>query len=400
MTKYSIEKLERILIEVLDSAKENDYRGYSKFDALNSPFLDKMSFNNKWLRLFYTQGVNRLPFNIRPILGVKKGINPKGIALFATSFLLFFEKTEKEEYLTEAKFLLNWLMENKSIGNKNLCWGYNFVWQNTIFLQEKNSPNVVVTTTAGEAFLKAYRLTKDKKFLECAESVVDFIMRDVPVLYETENEKAINYVLTKTDAIVLNINSMAASFLIKIWNETGKDELKRDAIKLLNYTNNRRTDYYAWYYTDPPHLSPIRHDNYHTGFILDAFCDFFEETGEEMYLESYKKGLDFYQKNLFEKNGAPRWMSDKKYPHDIHGAAQGIITFAKASRYNAVYMDSAMKVAEWTIKHLYRSDTRDFAYRVGRLVKWNYPLMRWCNGWMARALSELIIEYNRQGKKK
>jgi hypothetical protein len=395
MFEYPIEKLEKILIETLEAAKEKDYCGYSKFDALNSPLLEKISFDNKWLRLFYTQSVNRLPFNVRPFLKVKKERNPKGVALFVISLLLLFERTSEEKYIEEAKILLSWLVKNRSVGYNNFCWGYNFIWQNTIFLQKKNSPNVVVTTTAGESFLKAYRITGVNQFLEYAESVANFLMEDVPVLKENENEKAISYVLTKNNAIVLNINAMAASFLIKVWRETRKEKLKKSAIKLLNYINNRRTNYYAWYYTDPPSLSPIRHDNYHTGFILDALWDFFEETGNEMCLDTYIKGLDFYQKNLFEKDGAPRWMSDEKYPHDIHGAAQGIITFTKASRYNPIYINSALKVAEWSIKHLYRPDRREFSYRRGRFVKWNYSLMRWCNGWMARAISELLTEYSR-----
>ena len=51
-------------------------------------------------------------------------------------------------------------------------------------------------------------------------------------------------------------------------------------------------------------------------------------------------GLRFYRDRLFETDGAPRFMHDRKYPFDIHGAAQGIITFALAqiTRYTALYL--------------------------------------------------------------
>ena len=67
---------QKLLIDVLYAAEKNEYSGYSKFDALNSDFLKAITFNNKWLRLLYTQAVKEMPFNIRPLLRVKKSKNP------------------------------------------------------------------------------------------------------------------------------------------------------------------------------------------------------------------------------------------------------------------------------------------------------------------------------------
>ena len=108
-----------------------------------------------------------------------------------------------------------------------------------------------------------------------------------------------------------------------------------------------------------------------------------------------RKELDYYKKHLFEPDGAPRWMNNKRYPFDAHGAAQGIISFAKASTYDRKALLQAQLTADWTIRHLYRTKSHDFAYRRGRWFKWNYSLMRWCNAWMTRALSEFI--FLRQG---
>jgi hypothetical protein len=84
-------------------------------------------------------------------------------------------------------------------------------------------------------------------------------------------------------------------------------------------------------------------------------------------------------------------MNDKKFPFDIHGSAQGIITFKKAARYDSRYQDQADIILDWAINNLYRKKRHDFIYRQGRWFKWNYSLMRWCNAWMARALAELIL---------
>jgi len=385
-----MQNYQKILTDVLEEAKKQDYSGYSKFDALNSPILRRLSFNNKWLRLIYTQIIKESPINIRPLLKVKKSINPKGIALFAHAYLFFYESTNNPEYLNEAESLIQWLLENPSPGQRHLCWGYNFIWQNTIFLQDEFEPNAVVTVFVGEALIHAYRITGKDKYLEAARSTADFITQDLPVLHDDENERAIAYVLRKVDGIVLNNQVLTGALLAKIWKHTGEKQLLDIATKQMNYTVNRKTDYFAWYYTYPKDISPIRHDNYHTGGILDGLLEYYEETGDDRYMEVYWKSLDYYRKNLFEQDGAPRWMNDNKYPFDIHGSAQGIITFKKAAKYNQGYLEQAEKIADWTIENLYREKTHDFAYRNGRFMKWNYSLMRWCNAWMVRAMAQAI----------
>ena len=378
-----------ILTDVLSAAEAQDYSGYSKFDALNSSFLRRLTFDNKWLRFFFIQLVKELPVNIRPLLHVEKSRNPKGIALFARAHFFFYQLTDDAVYLKKGELLLQWLLDHPSAGCKNLCWGYNFIWQNTIFLQDEFEPNAVVSVFVGEVLIHAYRLTKKEEYLKAACSVANFIANDLPVLHDTEDERAIAYVLREVDAIVLNNQVLTGAFLIKVWKETDDKNLQKISRRQFNYTVNRRTEYDAWYYTYPHNKSHITHDNYHTGGILDALLEYYEETGDDRYMRVYWNGLKYYQQYLFEPDGAPRWMNNKKYPFDIHGSAQGIISFAKAARHDGRFMDQAKLIADWTVAHLYRPESRDFAYRQGRYLKWNYSLMRWCNAWMARALGEL-----------
>lgn len=387
-----MENMQKVLIDVLNAAEEQNYSGYSKFDALNSPWLKSLCFNNKWLRLIYTQLVKELPFNIRPILSVKKSRNPKGIALFARAYFLLYQRTKEVEYLRKGERLLTWLLQNPSQRSNNLCWGYNFIWQSTIFLQDEFEPNAVVSTFVGEALIHAYRITRKTEYLDAACSVSDFITDDLPVLYSSDKERAIAYVLRKVNAVVLNNQVLTGAFLVKVWKHTGEKKLLDFARMQIDYTVSKRTDYYAWYYTYPRENSLILHDNYHTGGILDGLLEYYEETGDTRHMDVYWKGLEYYQKNLFEPSGAPRWMNRKKYPFDIHGSAQGIISFKKAARQDPSFLHQAEMIAEWTIRHLYRKETRDFAYRQGRWVKWDYCLMRWCNAWMARALAELVCD--------
>lgn len=379
-----------ILLDVLNAAEKKGYRGYSKFDALNSPFLKTLSFNNKWLRFIYTQILKEMPFNLRPLFGVKPSENPKGIALFARAYLFLYQHTNDPAFLEKGEGLIQWLLSHPSPRQPHLCWGYNYIWQSTLFLQDRFEPNAVVTVFIGEALIHAYRITLNQKYLDAARSVADFIIDDLPVVHDAQDERAVAYVLRKVEAVVLNNQVLTGALLVKIWKHTRDAELLGVAQRQLNYTVNRRTDYNAWYYTHPPGKSRIRHDNYHTGGILDGLLEYYEETHDKRFMSVYWSGLEYYQRNLFEQNGAPRWMNTKKYPFDIHGSAQGIITFIKAARHDERFKPQAEIIANWPISNLYDRERHDFSYRQGRWMKWDYSLMRWCNAWMARALAQFI----------
>ena len=132
------------------------------------------------------------------------------------------------------------------------------------------------------------------------------------------------------------------------------------------------------------------HDNFHTGGLLDNMLDYMEASGDRSFFEVYEKGLEYYKQNMFEADGAPKWTDKKQYPYDIHCCAQGILTFKKASKYQPELLDAANKLADWTMANMYRKEKRDFIYRKSQFYNWNYSLVRWCNGWMSKALSELI----------
>ena len=50
----NIQKIETSLAKVLAYAEAHDYKGYNKYDALDSKFLWFMSFGSKFLRLVYS----------------------------------------------------------------------------------------------------------------------------------------------------------------------------------------------------------------------------------------------------------------------------------------------------------------------------------------------------------
>jgi rhamnogalacturonyl hydrolase YesR len=383
-----------IVSTVLQAAQKEQYSGYSKFDALNSPVLQKLSLDNKWMRILFTQLVKECPINLRPLFRVRKSRNPKGIALFVRAYLFLYLATNKKDFLDEAENLVTWLLENHSNDSEFLSWGYNFVWQSPLFLQDVNEPNTVVTVFVGEALVHAFEITGKQRYLDAAVSVTLFLTRELPILYDSPTECAFAYVRRDVKAIVLNNQMMIGALLAKVAQYKGDAQLLETATKCVRFTVNKKTPYHCWYYTYPSEKSHIRHDNYHTGGILDGLLEYSEYSGNDEFLDTYWSGLEYYRLNLFGPRGEPYWMNDRKYPYDVHGSAQGIISFTKASRINPDYLQPLISAASWAVSHLYRPDSRNFIYRKGKYYTWNYSLMRWCNGWMTRALAELVATHS------
>ena len=382
--------LDEALCRVLDYSAERDYAGFSKMDVLNSPLMRALTLGRRLPRLVFTGAWSRTPVNLRPMVGVQPSRNPKGIGLFAMAHLHHYECTGDDAGLASARELLDWLDAHPSPGFENKCWGYNHPWQSVHFYLPRHSPNLVVTGNVAYAFLDAYDALGKAKDLEVARSVVRFILDDLDAPHDTGDMRSISYVPgAKTP--VLNVNGLAAAVLVRVAGHTGEEHLAEEARRLIAFLVDKQTDYGAWHYAWPATSSHVKHDNYHTGNVLDWVLEYSHRSGDDQFLDRYRLGLDFYRDHLFARDGRPKWMSDREYPADAHSAAQAIVTFAKAARWlDPSYLECARRTARWALAHLQAHDG-SFYYQRGRFWTKRYTLMRWCNAWMAYALSLLAL---------
>lgn len=389
LSQDSLSWLESLIQRTLRYAEVNDYEGYSKYDALNSPLLHALAFDNKHLRIIYSQVVMRAPINLRPLLLVPKEKNPKGIGLFAHAYINLYDVRQDSTLLERANHLLGWLLDHRSANDyAGPCWGYNFAWQTPSFYVPRYAPNMVVSTVVGQAFLRAYEVFGEQEYLDVARGVIDFIRSDLHALRDERG--LLYYSYTPFDnSRVINISALGAGLMARVYEHTGETHLIQEAGDLIAFVVDKQTDYGAWYYTDPPENSPLTHDNYHTGYILDAILQYIRASGDRSWLSSYHQGLDFYAENLFLEDGTPKFLYNKAYPIDIHGAAQGVITFCQAAQIDESLLARAMRIARWAEKNMLASDGHFYYQRRRRFTK-RFPLMRWTQAWMCYAVSELL----------
>mgnify|MGYP001256757853 CR=1 FL=1 len=382
--------IDRILDSVYAWSRKQGFRGHNKHDGLNSPVLRLLLGWGKWPRIFAIQGVMRAPINLRPLLGVPRTYNPKGLALFALGLFDRFRATGNELFKTEAEAMLARLYTCRSQGQwSGDCWGYAYPWQDLGFFAPPHTPNAVVTSFVCEAFLQAYRTTGRKEYLDTVAGAIRFFLNDLTVIEDTADTLCLAYMPLPMSMKVMDVSILVGAVLAQYGQLTATSEFRDTARRLVNFVVSKQTGYGAWYYTDPPGDSPIGHDNYHTGFILDALWRYMEATGDWQWKTTYSQGLAFYAERLFNPDGSPRWMSDKDYPHDIHGAAQGIISFSLARAHGHDHGELPEKIVRWAIDNMYNAEGR-FYYQKRPLYTTRFTLLRWCNAWMFRALAAYV----------
>jgi len=385
----SYAELRSVLDRVLDYSEGEDWNGYDKHDALNAGLMAALFGWSRWTRLIAIQAMMRAPVNLRPLLRQKKVGNPKGLALFVLGLLDRYALEPAPLHVQRARALiarLDGLAVPLAGGAR--AWGYQYPWQDLGFYAPSGTPNAVVTAFVCEALLAAHRSLGDAHLLARVDTAIPFFLGSLRRLKDTPDELCLSYMPVDMHMRVLDVSILIAAVLAQFGRQSGETQWLDPARRLAGYVVHRQTSYGAWFYTDPPGDSPIRHDNYHTGFILDALWRYMQASGDTSWEERYWRGMDFYAEKLFEPSGAPRWMSDQAFPYDIHGAAQGILSFAPhRARYGAL----AQRIARWTLDEMYDAEGRFYYQRTRRYTK-RFTFLRWCNAWMVRALAALARE--------
>lgn len=398
-----IDDCEHALSRLLRYCQIESWAGYDPYDALNSPLAHSFLFSNKFARTALTQLVKRSPFNLRPILGIKKELNPKGVAVAARAIMLLadrggrrlpLEVEDESEYHpdgveTDFSFLMNRLALLRSANYAEACWGYNFDWQSRAFFAPRGTPNVVCTVFAAHAYLDWYERTGSESVLEMATSSCRFLLDR---LNRTKDSDGDCFSYTPLDhSRVHNVNLLAAELLARTFTKTGIDEYRDAAERAARFTLTRQRRDGSWLYGEPESQGWI--DSFHTGFALVSLKHLIEYLNAGGWKAALDAGYQFYEKRFFLADGAPGYYHDRLNPHDVHSAAQGVITFVEMTDLMPNAKAMASRVVRWTLDRL-QDPTGFFYFQRHRFYTIKTSYMRWAQAWMLYALS-LYLSRNR-----
>lgn len=386
---YSLNKLDEYIIN-------EQYKGYDLYDTLLSP-IPFQKFG-KWLPIIAIQLQKRNPVNIRPLLGIKKDFNPKGMGLLLNSYSILYRKTKNTKYLNKAKYIFEWLSNNYSRGYSGHCWGYNFPWASPKKVVPSFSPSSVVTGFVCNGIFEYYKTNKSNKAKDILISASDFVLKDLN-RFEDNTGLCFSYTPMDND-ICYNANLLAGEIIGINYYITKNIKYKNIVQKVLDFVVARQHDDGKWNYSYDSKLKIERSQiDFHQGFVLCSIDNILKNTGitGDKYKNAILQGLEYYFKNQFFLSGQSKWRLPKVWPTEIHNQAQGILTFSQFSDIDKDYYLFAQKIAKWTIDNMQGKDGH-FFNRKYKYYKNKISYMRWSQAWMMLGFAKLFEYHDKNNK--
>jgi len=377
--------------------EQENFKGWDPYDGLNSKVFQVTPLkHSKFARLAWIQLFKRSPINLRPLLKVTKGYNPKGIGLFLTGYCnlykiagsgntTFGSTDELEKKITH---LADLLIELQSEGYSGACWGYNFDWQarGGLFFPA-GTPNVVATTFATYGLLDAYSILGNKNIKNTTVTAAEFVINDLSRTHKEEGF-LFSYAPRFGNNTVYNASLLASKLLARIYSITSEEDYVQASRQSVVACCNAQNEDGSWRYGELSIQNWI--DSFHTGFNLEALYDYQKYTGDDSFAAHFDKGFQYYVDTFFLGDGTPKYYHDEVYPIDIHSPAQLLMTLYKCERFDN-NEELARQVSSWTIENM-QDESGYFYYQIKKLFKNKIPYMRWSQAWIFCALSYHLRE--------
>ena len=370
--------------------EERGFAGADPYDALNSPLMPILTLGCRYGRIFWTQLLRRSPWNLRPLLLVHPGRNPKSLGLFLESYVRMARlEPENSGWIDIIHKLLNWQQETISQGYHGNCWGYHFPWQSRVAFVSRGVPTIVNTSFVGHALLDVYESLHIEQAVDMIATAPDFILKD---LHRKREGDTCCFSYTPMDEnYVHNANMLGASLLARLAKITDRPKLLEPALSSMAYSMHHQHDDGSWAYAETPHQSWI--DSFHTGFNLEALRWFIRlGLAEESWKKKYQLGKSFYRNNLFLEDYTPKYYHDRVYCVDAHAPAEAIFFFSGEDTEGRVF---AEHIAEWFVANMYDAGRGIFYYRKQGQYISKIPYMRWVEAWALRGLTEFLFQQQR-----
>lgn len=369
---------------LVDYCRGAGWGGWDPYDGLNSRAFQAVPFfQNKPCRLAFIQFMKHSPVNLRPLLGVPRGLNAKGLALF-TSSLVRLSRLGLAS-IEEARSIGELLISRQCPNQRHACWGYHFDWQTRGVLVPSTMPNIVCTTFAAQAFLDLYDATGHIPFLDVAEGagryVTDELASNLP-----DDAFCIRYFMLGKSS-VHNASLMGAALLARLYGCRRDSRLEPFIRKATQFSLDRQAADGSWPYGEHPDQKWV--DSFHTGFNLLSL----RQIGQQLEIAglpaAMRKGYDYYRNCFFRADGAVRYFHNRTHPIDAHAIGHALITLSAFSKEDPSAVPQALLCFRWAEDNL-RSSKGYYYYQKRPYFTNRIPYIRWSQAWMLLGLVSLV----------
>ena len=357
------------------------YRGYDPYDGLTSPlFRLPVLRSAKLPRWGFQQVLKRIPFQTRPLIGIRPGYNPVTLALAVQAWTERDRAAGTDGRRDEVERLVGELQRLRSPGWSGSCWGYDFDWEARYACFPAGLPTVVATGFVTNALFQAHAHYDLPAARDLVVDAASFVTRD---LNRTEMEGGFCYSYSPRDHDkVLNATVKGARLLAQAAHLAGGNTEWIDAARttLRCVVRHQREDG-SWPYA----LGDARSwaDHFHTCYNLDGLDAFEGLTGDGTFAEAITRGTDYYGRHFFRDDGAPRYYDNRTFPIDATCCGQALLTLVRLGD-----LEQARRTAAWILEHMALPDGA-WKYQIRPRHEIRLVYVRWSVAWIAAGLASL-----------
>lgn len=384
-------EIQLIALQLLEYIEGEHLLGYDPYDFYLSPIAKYVPKN-----ILFLHAAKVSPFNIRPLLGIKKGMVTKVYALMIDSYLNLYEITKENIYLQKAEICYqNMIAASVLSTEEELGWGRNYPFKTGGEIHDNKKPLVYLNARLGQAMIHLYDINHDKQILKDLERVVRNLIRTGRVL-ERDGWKFIGYSPDKNARLTFNASMVAVETIMKFMNRSGLKTFIVDGYELgaISADIIRTMVHYqepdgSWTYGYSATGKLFDQKDFHQGFVIDSLHECLPLIKEPQLLmdaqRAYDKGYEYLKNIQIDNQGIFFWRYPKKYPIDIHNQAQGILSLTINDKDDN--KEKLSIIIDYTINHFWKKKQHCFKYQKWSLFTNNISYIRWCNSWMLYVLT-------------
>ncbi|EAZ82533.1 prenyltransferase/squalene oxidase repeat-containing protein [Algoriphagus machipongonensis] len=367
--------MDKIIDRIVTNLSVKDFRGIDPYDFasskvnLPSQLISKLSFLNKIS-----------PINFRKALGIVDSYNSKSNALFLQALCIY----DPIKFSTEIDYLINWLIENRSIEFEEYSVGFAFEMALSRYQSGPGKTSLIISLFTMFAFFEAYKNSGNKKLLDCIISFEE-LLSSKWLKFEDDYTLWFSYLPNQKDE-VYNATAKVGRFYALYYKIFPSEDLKNKLLKILNYLVSVQNPDGSWGYSvKNPYV-----DNFHTVFMLESIYHMHEVVNTDKSNLMFESALADYITNCFI-GPRPLHFHTMHYPKDIRSKlidteirdiANAIILFSKIGQ-----IDRAETILNWAVSNYYDSKDGYFYFFQNRIYKSKINYVRW-QGWMSLAIAE------------
>jgi len=396
--KMKEEKVRESIDHFLQWKDKNGYFSYDQYDFWNTKYgiwSKKLYYRNNKLGslfvapIFLTELI--LP-SARKLFVTKKRF-PIADAHFIMGYLNLYKFKKDIAHLNEAENIASELLKSSIPGFSGYCWGYPFEWMTTRGLWKSGTPLMTTTVYCFEAFLNLYDVTKKSKYLEIANSILQFTLRDIKD-HRIDNNTAVSSYSPSDNSQIINSNAYRSFVLVEGYHRFNNEEALEKALLNINFILKSQREDGSWLYAINDERDNFV-DNFHTCFVLKNLLKVNTVLKDEAISKAIKKGFEFYKVNLLNEDYSPKPFSKLSRVNivkkELYDFAEGISLCLQMEKYECEAGEISRKLIKEVIDKYQKSDG-SFYTRTNILnIPNKIPYLRWSQSQLFYSLTNYLL---------